>query len=88
MPTLKSFHLTLNKVIVVPTNAIEYKGEKAFVYVAKGNQAERREVKLDKVDGSLLVVTDGLVDGDKIITSNLSLLSDKSKITYSQDESK
>ena len=74
--------------IVVPTNAIEYKGEKAFVYVAKGNQAERREVKLDKVDGSLLVVTDGLVDGDKIITSNLSLLSDKSKITYSQDESK
>ena len=74
--------------IVVPDNAIESKGEKAFVYVAKGNHAERREVKIDKVDGSLLVVTDGIVDGDKIITSNLLLLSDKSKITYSQDESK
>lgn len=73
--------------IMVPEKVIERDGEKSFVYIAIGNQAERREVKTEKVAGSLLVVTKGLVKGDKVITSNLALLSNKAKITYLQEES-
>lgn len=74
--------------IIISNNFIERKENQTFVYVAKGNHAERREVKLEKVDGSLYVVTDGLENGEKLITSNLSLISDQANITYSQEESK
>lgn len=74
--------------IIISNNFIERKENQTFVYVAKGNHAERREVKLEKVDGSLYVVTDGLANGEKLIISNLSLISDQANITYSQEESK
>lgn len=75
------------KGIIIPEKAIEHDGKQSFVYIAKGNQAKRQEIQTRQVAGSL-IVTKGLVKGDKLIISNLILLSDAAKITYAQKDSK
>lgn len=74
--------------IIIPSKAVGHGGNKAYVYVAKGNHAKRREVKVEKREGSLVIVKEGLTKEDKIITSNLALLSDNATINYSQEDDK
>ncbi|HWO98480.1 MAG TPA: efflux RND transporter periplasmic adaptor subunit [Bacillus sp. (in: firmicutes)] len=74
--------------IIVPSKAVGHENGKAYVYVAKGTHAKRKEVKVEKSEGSLVVVKEGLTKEDKIITSDLALLSDNATISYSQEESK
>jgi HlyD family secretion protein len=71
--------------LLVPSKAITREEGKSFVYVAKGDTAHRREVKIGKKAGSFILVTDGLSENDTIVASNLALLEDGTKISYHKE---
>jgi len=53
----------------VPSTAIVHEGERAHVWVAKGDgSVEAREVKLGLTSGDVIQVTDGLEAGEDIVT--------------------
>lgn len=71
--------------ILVPSKAVVHEGKKTYVFVVKGKHAKRKEVKVEKSEGSLVMVKEGLTPDDQIITNNLSLISEGTEINYSQE---
>ena len=61
--------------LLVPEAAIGSNQIGKFVYVVEpGNTAEQRMIKLGPISGELVVVTDGVKEGEAIITGNLQKL--------------
>jgi RND family efflux transporter MFP subunit len=65
---------------LVPKAAIKTEGDATFVYVVKGNVAERRAVRVGGADGDRVEVIAGLVSGDRVVISPPATLRDGSRI--------
>jgi RND family efflux transporter MFP subunit len=65
---------------LVPKAAIATEGNATYVYVVKGDAAERRAVRVGGADGDRVEVVAGLQVGDRVILSPPAELHDGSKI--------
>jgi membrane fusion protein, multidrug efflux system len=72
---------TLKGAIVVPTAAVQRGPQGTFVYLIDNDKVSVRQVMITQQDDSRAVVAKGLADGDKVVTSGFSQLTDGSKIT-------
>jgi multidrug efflux pump subunit AcrA (membrane-fusion protein) len=68
-------------VIAVPISAVIDEGDKKFIYVLKGDSAEKREVSTGMFDDSLIVITKGLSENEAVIVKGQELVMDGSKVT-------
>lgn len=55
-------------------------GQNRFVYLLKDNRAYKADVKYGVFDGYFVEITDGLVLGDKVITSSYDGFNDQREI--------
>lgn len=73
---------TLSRVVTVPTPAIQRGPKGTFVYVVgSDNSAAMRPVEVAQQTDTDAVISKGLADGDKVVTSGFGRLSDGAKIT-------
>ena len=71
---------------ILPSDAIYRSNGQAYVYVAENGVAVRRNVTTGMFDADRIVVSDGLNEGDRIITSWSSTLEDGVKIKENASE--
>lgn len=64
--------LVFNKqnVLTLPNSALKEQNGEKFVLVANGNQPEPKKVVTGVTDGKMVEITEGLKEGDKIITTS------------------
>ena len=78
--------------VLIPTTAVSYLGNQAFVFVAKtepgtGTElAQQKPIKLGGIEGNSYQVLEGLESGERIVTSGILNLSDGAPITSSSEE--
>jgi multidrug efflux system membrane fusion protein len=78
---------TLRQVIVVPTAAVQRGPNGTFAYVIEDdNTAEVRPVTIAQQDDVQAVIADGIADGERVITTAFSQLTDGAKITIGAAE--
>jgi len=80
--------LTLDKAqntVAVPISAVLDEGEKRFVYVLKGDSAEKREVSTGLFDDKLIVITKGLSENEAVIVRGQDMIMDGSKVTVTAE---
>lgn len=70
-------------VIAVPTLSIVRDGNDTYVFVANGGKAERRQVKLGRINGTYQEILDGLKGGESLIVSGQHTLKDGDSVTVS-----
>jgi len=66
-----------HEALLVPANAIRSVGDKKFVYVIRGQVAEREEVQVGGGAEGLVEITKGVKAGDKVVTLGLDELKDE-----------
>ena len=71
--------------IVVPANAVQRGPAGDFVYVAKEDTAEKRDVTVTRTENGEALIAKGLNDGDKIITDGHYRLQPGSKIRLASE---
>lgn len=76
---------TLKQVVTVPTQAIQRGPSSTFVYVVNGDSAVMRPVKVGQQTDLAAVITEGVADGDRVITTGFGRLSDGAKISLGGD---
>ena len=62
--------------VVIPVSAVKTVGDNNSVFVIKDGIAREQIVQLGLLEGDLIQIKRGLVDGDRVATSNLSQLTD------------
>lgn len=67
--------------IIVPTSAVTQDNGKSYVFVADNNVAKRKEVVVAEQQGTQTLISSGIQAGEQVITSQVSLLQDGSKLT-------
>ena len=65
---------------VIPYDAVYHANGKTYVYIAVNGQVVRRDVVTGMFDADRIVITEGLSDGDRVITSWSSDLKEGKKI--------
>lgn len=63
-----------DKAILVPSRALRFEGDRAFVFVASKGKAEKRAVTIGFNDGNRAEITDGLAPNDAVIADSRSPL--------------
>jgi len=71
-------------VLVIPRKAILYKQNKTYVFVTERGQATQREVSLGLTEEDHVEVTDGLAEGEAIVTVGVESLKDGQRIEVVQ----
>ncbi len=77
---------TSESMYAIRFSVVEQRYDKRFVYVADGEKASLREVKLGDMFGNNVVVTEGLTSGDLLIVDSAGKLSDGYPIIYNVSE--
>ena len=73
--------LTVRKgALVIPAVAVQRGPQGAFVYVAKGDEAELRNVGVERIEGEDALISQGLIAGEKVVREGQSLLRPGSKL--------
>jgi multidrug efflux system membrane fusion protein len=73
--------LTVRKgALVIPAVAVQRGPQGAFVYVAKGDQAELRPIVVERIEGEEALISQGLVAGEKVVREGQSQLRPGSKL--------
>ncbi|OPY69046.1 MAG: Multidrug resistance protein MdtE precursor [Syntrophorhabdus sp. PtaU1.Bin002] len=67
--------------IVVPITALLYEAETVRVFTAEGDRAKERIVKLGSKYGELMEITEGLKEGEKVVTAGQQNLSEGVKLS-------
>jgi hypothetical protein len=67
--------------VLVPSSAVLHEGEETAVFVANGDKAERRSVKLGIDNGRQAEIASGVKEGEMVITTGQNGLPDGAKIT-------
>lgn len=70
--------------VAVPVTALLYEGEQVRVFVADGNIARERRVKVGKKIGETMEIADGLSAGEMVVTAGQQNLSDGVKINVAR----
>jgi membrane fusion protein (multidrug efflux system) len=73
-------------VLVVPRAALVGDDKDAAVFVVENDVAKRRKVQLGYADGGKVEITDGLADGDKVVTLGQAALRDGAKVQVISSE--
>jgi membrane fusion protein, multidrug efflux system len=66
--------------LVVPAVAVQRGPQGAFVYVANGEQAEARNVTVDRIEGEDALIASGLKPGEKVVREGQSQLRPGAKL--------
>lgn len=74
----------IENAIVVPEETISTQGKEYYVYLAKGEKAERKAIQLGRRRGLEVVVTNGIAVDDLLITAGIEKLKNNSPITIIQ----
>ncbi len=77
---------TSQSMYAIRFSVVEQRYDKRYVYVAEGNKAVLREIKLGDMFGNNVVVTEGLSSGDLLIVDSAGKLSDGYPIIYNVSE--
>jgi membrane fusion protein (multidrug efflux system) len=72
--------------LVVPRAALVGDDKDAAVFVVENDVAKRRKVQLGYTDGGKVEITDGLADGDKVVTLGQAALRDGAKVQVISSE--
>lgn len=70
--------------IAVPTSSIVREGPDTYVFVLVGDQAERRQVKLGRLNGLNQEIVSGVEAGEALIVSGQHQLTDQEKVQLAQ----
>jgi macrolide-specific efflux system membrane fusion protein len=72
--------VVINKqnILTIPNSALKDRNGKKFVMLQTENRPEQRKIETGATDGKTIEVVSGLVEGDKIITSNVAGSSNES----------
>ena len=73
-------------VVIVPAAALAREGEETSVFVAMGDKAQRRPVKIGLADGSDIEIVSGVKAGEMVIVEGQAGLPDDAKITVDAGE--
>lgn len=68
---------TKDNVLVVPEEAVKTDGDKRYVYVEKNGSYEKRNVSLGLITDDAVEITEGVEEGEKVVTRNFSELPKK-----------
>lgn len=74
-------------VTAVPTLSIVREGGDTFVYVVKGDQTEKRQVKLGRLNGAYQEVLEGVQPAEQLVVSGQHQLKDGQKVTIKPGQS-
>ncbi|WP_245536073.1 efflux RND transporter periplasmic adaptor subunit [Terriglobus roseus] len=78
---------TLQNAKLIPTGAVQYNGQQAFVYVVKQDSTVAlRNITVLNTEGNQSAI-DGLNPGDTVITSNFDRLTDGAKVAVGSSQS-
>lgn len=78
--------LIYKNAISIPQTSLLQDTTGAFVYIVKDNQAIRTPIKIENISKDTYIISDGLNEGDIVITNNLTKLKSGSSITLSTKE--
>jgi membrane fusion protein, multidrug efflux system len=67
--------------IVVPITSLLYEGDKVRIFVADGDRASERSVKLGNKYGEVMEIVEGLKEGEKVVVAGQQSLSDGAKVS-------
>jgi RND family efflux transporter MFP subunit len=76
-----------SSVVLVPAMALVREGEETAVFVALGEKAQRRPVKIGLTDSEHVEIVSGVKAGEQVIIDGQAGLPDNAKITIETDES-
>jgi multidrug efflux pump subunit AcrA (membrane-fusion protein) len=71
-------------VVAIPTLSIIHEGSNSYVFVKQGDQYQRRQVKLGRINGSIQEVIEGLSVGDQLVVTGQNQLVDGQKVDAAQ----
>jgi RND family efflux transporter MFP subunit len=74
--------------VVVPITAILYEGDKIKAYVVEGDKAKERLVRLGNKYGEEIEITEGIIEGEKVVTAGQQGLSEGAKVSFQGLEKK
>lgn len=66
--------------LVIPSAAVQRGPDGDFVFVARGDTAEKRSVSVTRTEGGVALVAQGLADGDRVVTDGQYRLQPGSKL--------
>lgn len=66
--------------LLVPQAAVRREGERAIVFVLRGEAVERRAVTTGAAEGDLVTVLSGLTDGERVVIDGPTTLSDGARV--------
>jgi HlyD family secretion protein len=72
-----------NKTLVVPKGSFNQETAGKWIFVVKGNKAERRNIKLGRENPSYYEILEGLKEGESVITSSYSDYKDIEELSIS-----
>lgn len=70
----------VNDTIIIPYDAVYYDNDQAYVYIASNGTANRQDITTGLYNDQYIAVTDGLEEGDQVITTWTSGLKNGAKI--------
>jgi len=59
---------------------IEASGERGFVYVYSDGNVSRREVKIRRITEDTLIISEGVKEGEKVVTSGVSYINEETEV--------
>ena len=65
---------------IIPQEAVMTNGNNTYVWIAKNNQSQKRDVKTGGVNDRGVIITDGLIQGDEVIVNGQNNVSEGTKI--------
>lgn len=71
---------TLDSVIIIPGDAVQYGSDGAYVYVVEEGKAFVRRVNLGPSSGERVIVLEGLKEGEKVVLEGLDRLRDGGQV--------
>jgi multidrug efflux pump subunit AcrA (membrane-fusion protein) len=74
--------------VVVPDTALVVEGDDTFVFVPKGEKVEKRKVTVGIRQGKRVEITEGLKEGERVVSAGAFGLGDETKIKIIQAEKK
>ena len=75
-----------NKTLVVPKGSFNQETAGKWIFVIKGNKAERRNIKLGRENPSYYEILEGLKEGESVITSSYSDYKDVEELSISNSQ--
>ncbi|KAF2336175.1 efflux RND transporter periplasmic adaptor subunit [Flavobacterium daemonense] len=75
-----------NKILVLPKGSFSQETAGKWIFVVKGNKAERRNIKLGRENPSYFEVLEGLKEGESVVTSSYSDYKDIEELSINSDQ--